>query len=200
MKARRGRWSARGVRGRSARRRWMRRGCVSRRGFGSLTRRCWRRVLRSASVARNRAWRACWRRACWAGARSVAGRRCCTSRRPALACLGWGDGACRACSISASTSWRPCVWWWRWSAVHELAHHLVRHDRRDDDLALDYAAEELVVEFVVFRPARSIRGLSAGRSVGDGCHRRRDAAGCGQACATRVAVNARSSMNIQTAA
>jgi hypothetical protein len=65
---------------------------------------------------------------------------------------------------------------------------------------LDYAEEELVVECVIFWLARSIRGLSAGRSVGDGCHRRRDAAGCGQARAMRVAVNASSAMSIQAAA
>jgi hypothetical protein len=33
-------------------------------------------------------------------------------------------------------------------ACHELAHALMRHDRRDDDPTLEYAAEELVAESV----------------------------------------------------
>jgi antirestriction protein ArdC len=33
---------------------------------------------------------------------------------------------------------------------HELAHALVRHDRRSDDPALDYAGEELVAESVAY--------------------------------------------------
>ncbi|MFN8215180.1 MAG: hypothetical protein U0R71_01150 [Solirubrobacterales bacterium] len=57
--------------------------------------------------------------------------------------------------------------------IHELAHALVRLDRRDDDPDLAYAEEEVVVECVVFWRDRSIRGFGAGRSVGDGCHRRR---------------------------
>jgi hypothetical protein len=56
--------------------------------------------------------------------------------------------------------------------IHELAHALVRVDRVDADPALGYDQEELVVESVVFCPEEANGGLDAGRSVGDGCHRR----------------------------
>jgi antirestriction protein ArdC len=36
------------------------------------------------------------------------------------------------------------------TAIHELAHALVRLDRRDDDQPLSYAEEELVAETVAF--------------------------------------------------
>ncbi len=42
---------------------------------------------------------------------------------------------------------------------HELAHALVRYDRRDDDPKLGYAAEELVAEPGRFLPLRSKRRL-----------------------------------------
>ena len=56
--------------------------------------------------------------------------------------------------------------------VHELAHALVRLERQPEDPKLGYAQEELVVELTLFRPGRSVWGLGAGGSVGDGCHRR----------------------------
>ena len=55
---------------------------------------------------------------------------------------------------------------------HELAHALVRVDRQDDDPQLDYAAEELVAESVVFWRGRSGIALRAGPSVRNRCHRR----------------------------
>jgi antirestriction protein ArdC len=48
--------------------------------------------------------------------------------------------------------------------VHELAHALVRSDRRDDDPKLDYAAEEVVVESVAYSVCASL-GLDTGGSA-----------------------------------
>lgn len=48
--------------------------------------------------------------------------------------------------------------------VHELAHALVRIDRRDDDPTLDYAAEEVVVESVAYLVCGSL-GLDTGGSA-----------------------------------
>jgi len=47
--------------------------------------------------------------------------------------------------------------------IHELAHALVRIDRRDDDPTLDYAAEEVVVESVAYSVCASL-GLDTGGS------------------------------------
>jgi antirestriction protein ArdC len=44
--------------------------------------------------------------------------------------------------------------------VHELAHSLLRADHQEDDPALDYASEELVVESVAFTCVRSL-GIEA---------------------------------------
>jgi antirestriction protein ArdC len=49
--------------------------------------------------------------------------------------------------------------------VHELAHALVRIDRRDDDPKLDYAAEEVVVESVAYSVCASLGLDSAGAAV-----------------------------------
>ena len=49
------------------------------------------------------------------------------------------------------------------TSCHELAHALVRADRQDDDPALDYASEELVVESVAFTVIRSL-GIDADAS------------------------------------
>jgi len=56
--------------------------------------------------------------------------------------------------------------------IHELAHALTALEREDEDPELSYAAEELVVESVVFWPGLDECGLDAGFCVGDGCHRR----------------------------
>lgn len=48
--------------------------------------------------------------------------------------------------------------------VHELAHALVRIDRREDDPKLDYASEEVVVESVAYSICASI-GLDSGGSA-----------------------------------
>jgi antirestriction protein ArdC len=48
--------------------------------------------------------------------------------------------------------------------VHELAHALVRIDRRDDDPKLDYASEEVVVESVAYSVCASL-GLDSGGSA-----------------------------------
>jgi antirestriction protein ArdC len=48
--------------------------------------------------------------------------------------------------------------------VHELAHALVRIDRRDDDPKLGYAAEEVVVESVAYSVCASL-GLDSGGSA-----------------------------------
>lgn len=49
--------------------------------------------------------------------------------------------------------------------VHELAHALVRIDRRDDDPKLDYAAEEVVVESVAYSVCASLGLDSSGSAV-----------------------------------
>lgn len=49
--------------------------------------------------------------------------------------------------------------------VHELAHALVRLDRREDDPVLDYATEEVVVESVAFSVCASVGLDSAGSAV-----------------------------------
>ena len=49
--------------------------------------------------------------------------------------------------------------------VHELAHALVRIDRRDEDPKLDYAAEEVVVESVAYSVCASLGLDSAGSAV-----------------------------------
>jgi antirestriction protein ArdC len=49
--------------------------------------------------------------------------------------------------------------------VHELAHALVRLDRRDDDPDLDYATEEVVVESVAYSVCASVGLDSAGSAV-----------------------------------
>jgi antirestriction protein ArdC len=49
--------------------------------------------------------------------------------------------------------------------VHELAHTLVRIDRRVDDPKLDYAAEEVVVESVAYSVCASLGLDSAGSAV-----------------------------------
>jgi antirestriction protein ArdC len=49
--------------------------------------------------------------------------------------------------------------------VHELAHTLVRIDRRDDDPKLDYASEEVVVESVAYSVCASLGLDSAGSAV-----------------------------------
>jgi antirestriction protein ArdC len=49
--------------------------------------------------------------------------------------------------------------------VHELAHALVRIDRRDEDPKLDYAAEEVVVESVAYSVCSSLGLDSAGAAV-----------------------------------
>jgi antirestriction protein ArdC len=49
--------------------------------------------------------------------------------------------------------------------VHELAHALVRIDRREDDPKLDYASEEVVVESVAFSVCASLGLDSAGSAV-----------------------------------
>jgi antirestriction protein ArdC len=48
--------------------------------------------------------------------------------------------------------------------VHELAHALVRIDRREDDPKLDYASEEVVVESVAYSVCASL-GLDSGGSA-----------------------------------
>jgi antirestriction protein ArdC len=48
--------------------------------------------------------------------------------------------------------------------VHEIAHALVRLDRRDDDPKLDYASEEVVVESVAYSVCVSL-GLDSGGSA-----------------------------------
>jgi antirestriction protein ArdC len=48
--------------------------------------------------------------------------------------------------------------------VHELAHALVRIDRREEDPRLDYASEEVVVESVAFSVCGSL-GLDSGGSA-----------------------------------
>ncbi len=49
--------------------------------------------------------------------------------------------------------------------VHELAHALVRIDRREEDPKLDYAAEEVVVESVAYSVCASLGLDSAGAAV-----------------------------------
>jgi antirestriction protein ArdC len=49
--------------------------------------------------------------------------------------------------------------------VHELAHALVRIDRREDDPKLDYSSEEVVVESVAYSVCASLGLDSAGSSV-----------------------------------
>jgi antirestriction protein ArdC len=49
--------------------------------------------------------------------------------------------------------------------VHELAHALVRIDRREEDPKLDYASEEVVVEAVAYSVCASLGLDSAGSSV-----------------------------------
>jgi antirestriction protein ArdC len=49
--------------------------------------------------------------------------------------------------------------------VHELAHALVRIDRRDGDPKLDYASEEVVVESVAYSVCASLGLDSAGSAV-----------------------------------
>jgi antirestriction protein ArdC len=49
--------------------------------------------------------------------------------------------------------------------VHELAHALVRIDRRDEDPKLDYASEEVVVESVAYSVCASLGLDSAGSAV-----------------------------------
>jgi antirestriction protein ArdC len=49
--------------------------------------------------------------------------------------------------------------------IHELAHALVRIDRRDDDPKLDYAAEEVVVESVAYSVCASLGLDSSGSAV-----------------------------------
>jgi antirestriction protein ArdC len=49
--------------------------------------------------------------------------------------------------------------------VHELAHALVRIDRRDDDPKLNYASEEVVVESVAYSVCASLGLDSGGSSV-----------------------------------
>jgi antirestriction protein ArdC len=49
--------------------------------------------------------------------------------------------------------------------VHELAHALVRIDRRDDDPKLDYASEEVVVESVAYSVCASLALDSGGSAV-----------------------------------
>ncbi|MCW2953211.1 MAG: hypothetical protein JWQ48_2381 [Conexibacter sp.] len=49
--------------------------------------------------------------------------------------------------------------------VHELAHALVRADRRDDDPSLSYAEEELVVESVAYTVCGSAGLDTAGNSI-----------------------------------
>jgi antirestriction protein ArdC len=49
--------------------------------------------------------------------------------------------------------------------VHELAHALVRTDRREEDPKLDYASEEVVVESVAYSVCASLGLDSAGSSV-----------------------------------
>jgi antirestriction protein ArdC len=49
--------------------------------------------------------------------------------------------------------------------VHELAHSLVRIDRREEDPKLDYAAEEVVVELVAYSVCASLGLDSAGSAV-----------------------------------
>jgi antirestriction protein ArdC len=49
--------------------------------------------------------------------------------------------------------------------VHELAHALVRIDRRDGDPKLDYAAEEVVVESVAYSVCASLGLDSSGSAV-----------------------------------
>jgi antirestriction protein ArdC len=49
--------------------------------------------------------------------------------------------------------------------IHELAHALVRLDRRDDDPDLDYASEEVVVESVAYSVCAALGLDSAGSSV-----------------------------------
>ena len=76
---------------------------------------------------------------------------------------GWCDTDLKGIVIKASLAANAKVR----VRVHELAHALgigyEEHGR---------AQAEVLVDTVIFRPARSIRGLNAGRSVGDGCHRR----------------------------
>jgi antirestriction protein ArdC len=48
--------------------------------------------------------------------------------------------------------------------VHEIAHALVRIDRREDDPKLDYASEEVVVESVAYSVCASL-GLDSGGSA-----------------------------------
>jgi antirestriction protein ArdC len=49
--------------------------------------------------------------------------------------------------------------------VHELAHAVVRHDRRDDDPRLTYGSEEVVVECVAYTVCSSLGVDTAGWSV-----------------------------------
>jgi antirestriction protein ArdC len=49
--------------------------------------------------------------------------------------------------------------------IHELAHALVRIDRRDEDPKLDYASEEVVVESVAYSVCAALGLDSAGSSV-----------------------------------
>jgi antirestriction protein ArdC len=49
--------------------------------------------------------------------------------------------------------------------VHELAHALVRLDRREEDPVLDYATEEVVVESVAYSVCASVGLDSAGSAV-----------------------------------
>lgn len=49
--------------------------------------------------------------------------------------------------------------------MHELAHALVRVDRDDDDPALDYAEEELVVESVAYTVCGSLDLDIAGYAI-----------------------------------
>lgn len=51
------------------------------------------------------------------------------------------------------------------TAIHELAHALLRHDRREEDPRLSYAEEECVVECVAFTVCASVGLDTSGASV-----------------------------------
>ena len=74
---------------------------------------------------------------------------------------GFYDPASRDIHINATLSVNGAVK----TLVHELAHALVRADRRDGDPVLAYAEEELVVESVAYTVCGSLGLDTSGYSV-----------------------------------
>jgi antirestriction protein ArdC len=80
-------------------------------------------------------------------------------RTPATGHDTYRTGARRSTKPSADCENRPSHQT-QYPRFHELAHAIVRLDRRPEDPELDYASEELVAESVAFTCVRSL-GIAA---------------------------------------